>query len=90
MSGFICQNEVNVANEPLEVEQPLLESSSGTDKLVYDLYQILLRHQNYRDWDNISFSLLSSDGEFLLTDLRSTKILDKVVKEVQKCSILVA
>ena len=30
-----------------------------------------------------------SDGEFQLTDLRSAKILDKIVKEVQKCSILV-
>ena len=30
-----------------------------------------------------------SDGEFQLTDPRSAKILDKVVEEVQKCSILV-
>ena len=89
MSNFICQNEVNMANEPLKVEQPLLESSSGIDKLVYDLYQIFLRHQNYRHGDANSFSLLSSDGEFLLTDLRSAIILDKVVEEVQKCSILV-
>ena len=78
-----------MANEPLKVEQPLLESSSGIDKLVYDLYQIFLRHKYYRDWDDISFSLLSSDGEFLLTDFRSAKILDKVVEEVQICRILV-
>ena len=88
MARFICQNEVNMANEPLKVEQPLLESSSGIHNLVYGLYQIFLRQQNYRDGDDISFSLLSGDGEFLLTDLRSAKIFDKVV-EVQKCSILV-
>ena len=40
MSTFICQNEVNMANEHLKVEQPLLESSSEIDKLLYDLYQI--------------------------------------------------
>ena len=33
MSNFIRQNEVNIANEPLKVEKPLLESSSGMDKL---------------------------------------------------------
>ena len=81
MSGFIWQNEVNMAKEPLKVEQPLLESSSEIHKLVYDLYQ------NYRDWDNISFKWILSDGEFLLTDLRSAKTLDKVVEEFQKCSI---
>ena len=53
MSSFICQNEVNMANEPLKVEQPLLESLSEIHKLVYDLYQIFPRHQNYRDGDNI-------------------------------------
>ena len=89
MSSFICQNEVNMANEPLKVEEPLLESSSEIHKLVYDLYQIFHRHQNYRDGDNISFSLILSDGEFLLTDLSSAKIIDKVVEEVQKCCIFV-
>ena len=29
-----------MASEPLKGEQPLLESSSEIDKLVYDLYQI--------------------------------------------------
>ena len=33
MSNFICQNEVNMANEPFKVQQPLLESSSEMDKL---------------------------------------------------------
>ena len=55
LSSFICQNEVNMAKEPLKVEQPLLESSSEIHKLVYDLYQVFPRYQNYRDGDNISF-----------------------------------
>ena len=33
MSIFICQNKINMANEPLIVQQPLLESSSEMDKL---------------------------------------------------------
>ena len=33
--------------------------------------------------------MILSDGEFQLTDPRSPKILEKVVEEVQKCSILV-
>ena len=33
MSNFIRQNEVNMANEPLKVEKPLLESSSEMKKL---------------------------------------------------------
>ena len=33
MSNFIRQNEVNMANELLKVQQPLLESSSEMDKL---------------------------------------------------------
>ena len=33
MSNFICQNEVNKANELLKVQQPLLESSSEIYKL---------------------------------------------------------
>ena len=32
MSNFICQNKVNMANEPLKVQQPLVESSSEMDK----------------------------------------------------------
>ena len=30
MSNFICQNEVNMANEPLKVQQPLLENLTNT------------------------------------------------------------
>ena len=33
MSNYIRQNEVNVANEPLKVQKPLLESSSELGKL---------------------------------------------------------
>ena len=33
MSNFIRQNEVNMANEPLKVQQSLLESSSEMYKL---------------------------------------------------------
>ena len=33
MSNFLRQNEVNMANKPLKVQQPLLESSSEMDKL---------------------------------------------------------
>ena len=33
MSNFIRQNEVNMANELLKVQQPLLGSSSEMDKL---------------------------------------------------------
>ena len=33
MSNFIGQNEVNMANEPLNVKQSLLKSSSEMDKL---------------------------------------------------------
>ena len=47
----------------------------------------LWSYQSYRDWDNISFKWILSDGEFLLTDPRSAKTLDKVVEKFQKCSI---
>ena len=33
MLNFICQNEVNMANETLKVLQLFLESSSAMDKL---------------------------------------------------------
>ena len=33
MSNFIRQNDVNMTNELLKVEKPLLESSSKMDKL---------------------------------------------------------
>ena len=49
MYNYIRQIEVKMADEPLKVEQPLLESSSEIDKLVYDHYQIFPRHQNCLD-----------------------------------------
>ena len=85
MSNFIRQNEVNLVDEPLKVEQPLLESSSEIDKLVCDLYQILPRHQNYRVGDKLSSSRILSDGEFQLTDPWSAKVL---VEKAQKCNTL--
>ena len=33
MSNFICQNEINVVNEPLKVEKLVLECSWEMDKL---------------------------------------------------------
>ena len=33
MSNFICRNEVNMVNEPLKVEKPVLECSSEMDNL---------------------------------------------------------
>ena len=33
MSNFIHQNKVNVADEPLKLQQPLLESSSEINEL---------------------------------------------------------
>ena len=45
MSNYIRQNEVNTADGPLKVENPLLESSSEIDKLVHNEYQIFPRHQ---------------------------------------------
>ena len=79
-----------MANEPLEVQQPLLESSSEMDKLpCFTKNRTFSSHQNYRDGDEFSSSRILSDGEFQLTDARSAKILDKIVAEVQKCSIFV-
>ena len=74
MSKFIRQNEVNMANEPLKVEKPLLESSSEMDKLVYNQHRTCPRHQNYRNGDKISCSRILSDGEFQLTEPWSAKI----------------
>ena len=85
MSNFIGQNEVNMANEPLKVQQSLLESSSEMDKLPCFTRTAFSPVTNFfRDGDKFSFSRLLSDGEFQLTDPRSAKILNEVVEEVQK------
>ena len=86
MSNFICQNEVSMVNEPLKVEKPVLECSSEMDKLRFITLQ---SPKLLCGGDKFSFSRIFSDGEFKLTDPRSAKILDKVVEEVQKYSILV-
>ena len=54
-SNYISQSEVNVANEHLKIEKPLLEHSSGMDKFsVSNQYRAVPRHQNYRDGDKLS------------------------------------
>ena len=85
MYNYIRQIEVNMADEPLKVEEPLLESSSEIDKLVYDQYQIFPRHQNYLDGDKFSCSRILSDGDFQLTEPWSAKIF---IEEAQKCNTL--
>ena len=55
---------------------------------MYNQYGTFSSHQNYRDGDTFSFSKILSDEEFQLADPTSAKILDKVVEEDQKCSIL--
>ena len=53
MSNFIRQNEVNMANEPLKVQQPLLESSSEMDITVHNNnLKPFSSYHNYRDGDN--------------------------------------
>ena len=87
MSNFIRQNKVNMANEPLKVEKPLLESSSEMDKLqCITKHRTFPRHQNYRDGDKISCSRILSDGEFQLTDPWSAKISTEEAKK-KKCIV---
>ena len=73
MSNFIRQNEVNMANEPLKVEKPLLESSSEMDKL-----QCITNTEHSPDTKitvmEISCSRILSDGEFQLTKPWSAKL----------------
>ena len=51
MSNDISQNEINMANEPLKGQQPLLEKSSEMDKLqsLFNQYGAFSSNQNYRD-----------------------------------------
>ena len=74
-----------MADERLKVEQPLLESSSEKDKLVYDQYQTFPRYQNYRDWHKFSCSRILSDGEFQLTEPWSAKILAEEAQNATHC-----
>ena len=67
MSNFIRQNEVNMANEPLKAEKPLLESSSEMDKL-----QCIT---------NTEHSLDTKITEFQLTEPWSAKISTEEAKK---------
>ena len=88
MSNFIRENEFNMANEPLKVQQPLLESSSEMDKI---LCITNTAHSPVTKMTVIGqiCSRISSDREHQLIEPWSAKIVDKIFKEVQKCSILV-
>ena len=83
MSNFIRQNEVNEANELLKVQKSLLESSSEMDKLR------CITNTAHSPDNFFSFSRNLSDREYQLTEPWSAKLVDEVVKEDQKCSILV-
>ena len=76
-----------MANEPLKVGKPLLESSSEMDKL-----QCITNTEHSPDTkitkidgDKISCSRILGDGDFQLTENWSAKTL---VEESQKCNIL--
>ena len=85
MSNFTRQNEVNKAKKLLNVQQPLLESSSEMDKSRCDnQYGAFSSHQNYCDGDKFSFSRILSDREYQLTEPWSAKIVDKVVERSPK------
>ena len=81
MSDYVRQIEVNMTDEHLKVEQPLLESSSEMDKLPCKFP----RHHNYCNGDKLSYSRILSDGDVQLTEPWSAKIL---VEEAQKCNTL--
>ena len=59
------------------------------DKLRYKQNGAFSSHQNYCDGDKFSFSIILNDREYQLTEPWSAKIVDEVLKEVQKCNILV-
>ena len=88
MSNFICQHEINMANESLKVQLPLLESSSEMDKLWCITNTAHSPVTKIGVMGTFSLSRILSDGEFQLTEPWSTKMLEKVV-EVQKCNMLV-
>ena len=53
---------------------------------MYNQYGAFSSNHNYRDGDKFFFSRILSDREYQLTEPWSAKIVDEVVKEVQKCS----
>ena len=83
MSNYIRQIEVNMTNEPLKIEQPLLESSSEMDKLACKTNT--KHYQNYCDGDKLSCSRSLGDGDFQLTENWSAKYLLKNPKNAIYC-----
>ena len=69
-----------------KVQQPLLERPSEMKKLRCITN---LGHSLVAKITAIFFSRILSDREYLLTEPWSAIIVDEVIKEVQKCSILV-
>ena len=86
-SNYNRQIKVNMADERLKVEHPLLESSSEKDKLLYNQHRTFPRYQNHCDGHKFSCSTILSDGEFQLTEPWSATIL---VEEAQKCKYTVS
>ena len=83
------QNGVYMANEPLEVQQPLLERPSEMKKLRCITNMGHSPVANITVMGTIFFSSILSDREYQLTEPWSAVIVDEVIKKVQKCSILV-
>ena len=71
-----------MANEPLEVEQPLLQSSSEMYKLRCTTNTTALSPVTKVTamCDKFSFSRILSEVDFQLADPSSAKVLDKVVE----------
>ena len=80
MTNFIRQNEAILANEPLKVEKPFLESSSEMDN-----FQCITNTEHSPDTKitvmGIYCSRILCDGEFQLTEPWSPKIF---TEEAQK------
>ena len=57
---------------------------------MFNQYGAFSSHQNYSDGDKYSLSRILSDREYQVTEPWSAKIVDEVVKEVEKCCILVS
>ena len=77
LSNYIRRNEVNLANEPLKVEQPLLESSSEIDKLpcITNTEHSLDTKITAMGTSFRSCYRILIDGEFQLTEPWSAKYL---------------
>ena len=85
MSNFIRHNKVNMADEPLKVEQHPLESSSEMDKLCVLPIRNIPQTPKLPCWGQAFLLKILSDGEFQVTESCSAKM---PVEEAQKCNIL--